>query len=157
VRDDLPVFQISQDDATYAGVEFEGSVTAAHVGGFAINLDAVADYIRATIESAGPVPRIPPLRMLGGIEAQSDRLTARAELEHVFAQRRTAQFETPTEGFTLVNASLNWVPFAAHRSTSLTLSANNIFDVDARRHASVLKDFAPLPGRDVRVTARVSF
>ena len=36
--------------------------------------------------------------------------------------------------------------------TTLTLSANNIFDVDARRHASVLKDFAPLAGRDLRAT-----
>ncbi len=40
---------------------------------------------------------------------------------------------------------------------SLTLAANNIFDVEARRHASVLKDFAPLAGRDIRVSARLSF
>jgi iron complex outermembrane receptor protein len=40
---------------------------------------------------------------------------------------------------------------------SLTLSANNIFDVDARRHASFLKDYAPLAGRDLRVSARFSF
>jgi iron complex outermembrane receptor protein len=40
--------------------------------------------------------------------------------------------------------------------TSITVSANNIFDVEARRHASVLKDYAPLAGRDIRVTARLS-
>jgi len=34
------------------------------------------------------------------------------------------------------------------------LSANNIFDADARRHASFLKDFAPLAGRDIRATIR---
>jgi iron complex outermembrane receptor protein len=39
----------------------------------------------------------------------------------------------------------------------LALSANNLFDVTARRHASVLKDFAPLAGRDFRITARVEF
>jgi iron complex outermembrane recepter protein len=39
----------------------------------------------------------------------------------------------------------------------LILSANNIFDVDARRHASFTKDFVPLAGRDIRVSARVSF
>jgi iron complex outermembrane receptor protein len=37
------------------------------------------------------------------------------------------------------------------------VQANNIFDADARRHASFLKDFAPLAGRDVRVTLRASF
>jgi len=39
----------------------------------------------------------------------------------------------------------------------LSLTANNIFDVDARRHASDLKDYAPLAGRDVRLTARLGF
>ncbi|HEX8655123.1 MAG TPA: TonB-dependent receptor [Allosphingosinicella sp.] len=157
VRDDLPVFRISQDDARYAGIEFEASATAAHVGGFAINLDAVADYIRATIDGAGPVPRIPPFRLLGGIGARSDTLTARAEAEHVFAQRRLAAFETPTEGFTVVNFSLNYVPFRSHPNGSVTLSVSNIFDVDVRRHASFLKDFAPLAGRDVRLSARLAF
>ena len=40
---------------------------------------------------------------------------------------------------------------------ALTLSANNIFNVEARRHASFLKDYAPLAGRDFRITGRVSF
>jgi len=56
----------------------------------------------------------------------------------------------------MVNASLSFLPFDGNR-TRITLSANNIFDVDARRHASFLKDFAPLAGRDVRITARASF
>jgi iron complex outermembrane receptor protein len=34
---------------------------------------------------------------------------------------------------------------------------NNLFDVDARRHASFLKDYAPLAGRDFRITARFEF
>jgi iron complex outermembrane receptor protein len=157
VQENLPVFQIAQADARYFGIEFEGSVTAAHAGDFAINLDGVADYIRATIDGVGPAPRIPPLRVLGGIEAQSDALTGRLEVEHVFAQRRLAELETPTRGFTFVNLSLSVSPFRAHRNSSITLSANNIFDVDARRHASFLKDFAPLPGRDIRLSARVSF
>jgi iron complex outermembrane receptor protein len=157
VQDNLPVFQISQADARYSGVEFEASGQVAKIGDYAIVADAVADYIRATIDSVGPAPRIPPLRVLGGVEAQSDRLQGRIEAEHVFGQDRTAANETPTDAFTLVNASVSWKPFAGNEQTSLTLSANNIFDVDARRHASFLKDFAPLPGRDIRITARFSF
>ena len=41
------------------------------------------------------------------------------------------------------------------RTFSFTLSGNNLFDVNARRHASFLKDYAPLAGRDIRVTARL--
>ena len=157
IEDDLPVFQIGQADARYFGIELEGSVRVAQIGGFAVNLDAVADYVRATIDAEGPAPRIPPFRLLGGVEAQSDDLQARLEVEHVAEQDRLAEFETPTEGFTMVNASLSWQPFKQHRNTSVTLSANNIFDVEARRHASFLKDVAPLAGRDIRLTARLSF
>jgi iron complex outermembrane receptor protein len=37
------------------------------------------------------------------------------------------------------------------------VQANNIFDVEARRHASFLKDVAPLFGRDIRLSLRVAF
>jgi iron complex outermembrane receptor protein len=155
--DDLPVFQIEQADARYYGIELEGSVRVARIGGFAVNLDGVADYVRATVRSSGPVPRIPPLRLMGGIEAQSERLQARLEVERVSAQKRLADFETRTPGYTMVNASVSFQPLRSLANTSLTLSANNIFDVDARRHASFLKDVAPLAGRDLRLTARLSF
>ena len=57
----------------------------------------------------------------------------------------------------MVNAEINLRPFGAERPLSLALSANNLLDVDARRHASVLKDFAPLAGRDLRLSARLEF
>ena len=157
VRDNLPVYQISQASARYSGVELEGSLRVGTVGAFTINLDTVADYIRATITGVGPAPRIPPMRVLAGVEAQSERFTGRVEVEHSAAQRRVAAFETPTPGFNLVNASVSYTPLKEHKSLSLTLSANNILDVDARRHASFLKDYAPLAGRDIRVSARFSF
>jgi iron complex outermembrane receptor protein len=153
---DFPCFQYAQADARYLGFEAEASVQLAELSGYKINLDGMADYVRATITGSGPAPRIPPLRILGGIEAQGDRLTLRGEVEHSFAQNRTAATETRTDGFTLVNASLSFKPLKGNDRTTISLSANNIFDVEARRHASFLKDYAPLAGRDIRVTARLS-
>ena len=157
VQDDLPVFQYRQDDARYFGVEFEASANLGQVGAFLIKLDGVADYVRATIDSAGPAPRIPPLRLLGGIEAESNHLNGRIEVEWVDDQGRIAAFETPTDGYTLVNASLAIHPWGRSNSSAIVLSANNLFDVDARRHASFLKDYAPLAGRDLRISARFTF
>lgn len=154
-QDDLPVFQYNQADARYYGFEAEGSLRIADVKSVAINATALADYVHAEIVGNGPAPLIPPLRINGGIEATSDSFTIRGEIEHVFDQNRIAAFETPTNGFTFVNASVSWKPWGAGSNTSLMLSANNIFDVEARRAASVLKDYAPLPGRDIRVTARI--
>ena len=63
-----------------------------------------------------------------------------------WSQHDTAPNETPTPGYTMVNASLDWHPFAANPELTLSLTGNNLFDVDARRHASELKDYAPLAG-----------
>lgn len=156
VIDGLPVFQSYQAGARYYGAEFEGSVKLAQLGGFALNADGVADFTRATIRGAGPVPRIPPLRLLGGLEAQSDRFDGRIEVEWTDAQRRVAAFETATGGFTMVNASIAFHPRGRSSGTSVVLSANNLFDVEARRHASFLKDYAPLAGRDIRLSVRVA-
>ena len=152
--DGLPCFQYQQGDARYYGFEADASVRLARIGSYTINADLLGDYVHANIVDVGPVPRIPPARVLGGLEAQGDRLGGRIEAEHVFAQDRLAAFETRTPGYTMVNASASIRPFGADSRTSLLVSANNNFDVIARRHSSFLKDFAPLAGRDIRVTLR---
>lgn len=149
---EFPCFRFDQAAARYYGAEIEGDVVLARLGGTEIKADALADYTNAQIIGGGAVPRIPPFRILGGLSAESDRLTGRIEIEHDFAQRRVSANETPTEAFTLVNASIGWRLLPNRPKLRLLLSANNIFDVVARRHASMLKDYAPLAGRDVRVT-----
>jgi iron complex outermembrane receptor protein len=151
---DLPCFQYQQVDARYYGFEADASVKIAQIGTYAVNADVLGDYVHANIVDDGPVPRIPPMRVLGGIEAQGDRINGRVEVEHVFDQNRTATFETPTGDYTMVNASIGLSPFGKDSKTTLLLSANNLFDVNARRAASFLKDFAPLAGRDFRATLR---
>lgn len=153
---DLPCFARAQADARHYGFEFEGTLDLGRIGDFTFVADALADTVHATIIGNGPAPYIPPLRLLGGLEAQSDRLDARIEAEWVDGQSRLAAFETPTPGYTMVNTSLSWKPFPDDKTGSLILSANNLFDVEARRHASVLKDHAPLAGRDIRLTLRLT-
>ena len=151
---ELPCFQYSQADARYYGFEADLSANIFTIGTTRINADVLGDYVHANVVDQGPVPRIPAPRVLGGLEAQADAFTARAEVEHLFEQNRTAAFETATDDYTLVNASLAFSPFGRDNKTQLVLSANNIFDVNARRASSFLKDFAPLAGRDLRATLR---
>src|SRR5690606_27421696 len=85
----LPVFQYLQTDARYVGVELEGSATLGRAGGWTFVADAVADYTRATnLETDTPLPRIPAKRVRGGLEAQSEYLTGRAEVEVVDSKKR---------------------------------------------------------------------
>lgn len=157
LQDGLPVFRNFQAKARYYGAEIEATIDLTKIGNFTIKADMLGDYVHATIVGNGPAPRIPPLRLLGGLSADSDRIDGRIEVEWTDKARRLAPFETATGGFTLVNASLTYRPLPDNTAVSLILSANNIFDVTARRHASYLKDFAPLAGRDIRITARISY
>lgn len=155
IAEGLPVYRIRQAPARFYGFEVQGRVDLAQLGGWTLSADALADFVHATIEGSGPAPRIPPLRMLGGLSAASGSLDLRAEIEHVTAQTRVARNETTTPAYTLVNAEIGWRPWGRDRPLTFALSANNIFDVAARRHASFLKDYAPLAGRDIRLTARL--
>jgi iron complex outermembrane receptor protein len=156
VIDDLPVFQFAQGDARYEGFEVEAAIDWIARPGLTIGTDMVFDAVRATIDDFGPAPRIPPLRIRGGTEVMAGAIGVRAEGEWIAAQRRVTGFETETEGFATANVSANWKPVAA-RDIRVTLAANNLFDAVGRRHASFLKDYAPLAGRDVRLAVSARF
>ena len=157
VRDGLPAFDYGQGKADYYGFELQGDARLGKLAGIDWGAELVTDGVRATIKDFGPAPLIPPLRVIGAITGSRGQVDGRIEVEHDFLHDRTAPIETDTSGFTLVNASLDWHPFAADPELTLSLQGNNLFDVDARRSTSILKDFAPLAGRDIRVSARVDF
>jgi iron complex outermembrane receptor protein len=157
MRDALPVFTYRQGKADYYGFELQSDARFGKALGIDWGGEIVTDAVRATIKGFGPAPLIPPLRVIGAITGSRGQVDGRLEIEHDFAHDRTAPIETGTPGFTLVNASLDWHPFAANPDLTLSLQGNNLFDVDARRSTSLLKDYAPLAGRDIRLSARVSF
>ncbi len=158
IEDDLPVFQFRSGKARYYGAEAQGSFTVARFGDYSLAVDTLADYVNARLlDGLGRVPRIPPFRVLGGATLSGTLGELRIEAEHAESQKKVAANETPTDGYTLVNASVTVKPFAGQPNVSVVLQANNLFDVDARRHASFLKDFAPLPGRDVRLSVRLVY
>ncbi len=156
-EDGLPVFTYLQGDADHWGIEGEVSVPLIQSDGFTLTADAGGDYIRADLADGTPLPRIPPLRLKGGLEAQAGMIDGRVEVQWYDAQNRVSPFETPTESFTHVNASIGFKPLRGNNNVSLLLQANNIFDEDGRRHASFTKDFVPLAGRNFKLSLRTSF
>ena len=157
IEDELPVFQYRQGKANYYGFELEAQAELGNAFGIHWDGDLVADYVHAKVKDFGPAPQIPPFRLLGGISANGGPVEGRLEVEHAFRQNRNAPLETETGGYTLVNASIDWHPIEDKPELKLGIAANNIFDVVARRHSSLLKDYAPLAGRDIRLTASFGF
>ncbi|MFN5243063.1 MAG: TonB-dependent receptor [Novosphingobium sp.] len=156
-EDDFPVFQYAQDPARFQGFEASASAKVLDWTDGGLTLDAQADYTHAELKGIGPVPRIPPLRLRGGAEFEFGPLHFRGEVDWNDKQDRVASFEAPVDGFTLVNVSAVWHPMGDEGPLTVSLAANNLFNVSARRAASFTRDFVPLAGRDVRVTAKLSF
>ncbi|HET6943647.1 MAG TPA: TonB-dependent receptor [Sphingomicrobium sp.] len=157
IEDDLPVFEFRGAKANFYGFEGQLQAKLGEALGIKWAGEVQADYVHAKVENFGPAPFMPPLRVLAGLSGERGPFDGRLEVEHAFDQNRTAPIETQTPGYTMVNASLDWHAFAANPELSLSLQANNLFDVEARRSTSQLKDFAPLAGRDIRLTARLGF
>ena len=157
IEDDLPVFESRQGKANYYGFEAQARAKLGNALGVDWAAEIQGDAVHATIKGFGPAPLIPPLRILAALTGERGQFDGRLELERAFAHDRTAPIETDTPGYTLLNASLDWHPLAAKPELTLSLAGNNLFNVVARRSTSLLKDYAPLAGRDIRVTARFGF
>jgi iron complex outermembrane receptor protein len=155
VRDELPVYAFREGRASYLGFEVAADADLGEAVGLRWRVEGQADATRVSIRHFGPAPLIPPLRLKGAVSAGRGAVAGRVDVEHDFAQTRTAPLELPTAGFTLVNAGIDWHPFADRPDLTLSLAANNLFDVEARRATSLLKDYAPLAGRDIRLTVSV--
>jgi iron complex outermembrane receptor protein len=156
-RDELPLFEYEQADARFVGFEASGSIMASRWDDGEITLTASADYTRARLKGIGPAPLIPPLRARGGIEFRQGTLRLHSEVEWNDRQDRVGAVANPVRSFTLVNLGADWHPMGEEGPLTITASAENLFDVVGRRAASITRDFVPLPGRDVRVTARLAF
>jgi iron complex outermembrane receptor protein len=152
----LAIFRYVQTSARFSGGELEASVDAWKAGEGVLKLEASADYVRSTT-GLGPAPRTPPWSVVGRAEWSHPVWTASAEVRRVAKQDRVAAFELPTDGYTLVNLSADVRPLPDKPQFKLFIEARNLGDVEAREHASFLKDVAPLPGRNIRVGAGYRF
>ena len=115
-----------------------------------LRLEAAGDYVHGTT-AFGPAARIPPWSLTGRGVYDAGWWTGTLEVETFGEQDRLARFELPTNGYTLLNASLVARPFKRQPDLKLFLEAHNLTNAEAREHASFLKDVAPLPGRSFRL------
>ncbi len=149
-EDGLPVFEFAQRDAVFTGGEIAGGVNLFEVGDFAFSADAAFDWVAASFDAGGDVPRIPPRTLTLGLEAQSPHVDARVEWADVADQDDVAAFETETAGYALWNARVMFRPVANNDRLAFLLDARNLTDEEARVHTSFVKDLLPRPGRSVR-------
>jgi iron complex outermembrane receptor protein len=149
----VPAFQFIQGDAKFRGIEAEGTWKALRwADGSALSLEGAVDYVHAAIGNVGPVSRIPPLRVRGGLSFDAERFGANLETVYNARQGRVATNENPVDAFTLLNASVTWRPGGKNSPATFILSGDNLLDANGRLSTSETRDFVPIAGRNVRLT-----
>jgi len=154
--DEFQVFDYEQADVDFKGVEAEALVELWDESGSHVHMRLFTDFVNAEEDATGAnLPQIPPQRFGLGLHGGWDNFDA--SIDAIFADDQTdvAENELPTEGYTLLNASLSYT--FAKQGLYLFLRGSNLMDEEIRQHTSSLKDLVPLPGRSVHFGLRYYF
>lgn len=152
----------SQRNATFRGGEFQSQLDVSKFYGGTWGIENQFDVVRATFADGSNVPRIPPVRVGGGLFWRDANWLARVNLLHAFAQNDIAEFETPTPGYNLLRAELSYKTklnpnvFGA-REMLAGLIGNNLLNEKIRNSVSYTKDEVLMPGIGVRAFVNLKF
>jgi iron complex outermembrane receptor protein len=148
--DGLPEFEFGAVEADFVGAEARVSWHLVRGACCALDLDLLADWVRAENRTTGePLARVPPLRVGAGLVGRLGRARADATIVRVFDQDRVTEFERPTDAYTMLDAGVALDLGRPLRGARIEVRGTNLLDEEARVHASPLKEFVPLPGRSL--------
>ncbi|WP_157452490.1 TonB-dependent receptor [Chloroherpeton thalassium] len=150
----LPVYQTYGVDALFFGSEFDLEWYLSPKWTFQTS----ASYTNGSFASSGkPLPWIPPLKGKVGISYSNAPITLNLNTEWAANQYRVDEFEDPTDGYAILNASALYALTLGKQVHHFSLSADNIFDTEYRNHLSRVKSIMPEAGRNFRFTYKMFF
>ena len=146
-----------QQDAEFDGYEIEIGKTFELARGD-LTLSYARDSISAEFAAGGNIPRITPERDIYKVSYTGDGLKVALSLTDVADQTDTAEDETVTNGFEMLNLNVSkTVELSSGHSLTLSMFGKNLLDEVARNHSSFVKDEVPMAGRNLGIRASYSF
>jgi iron complex outermembrane receptor protein len=153
----------SEHSAIFRGGEFQSQLDIGPLYYGILGIENQFDVVRATFADGINVPRIPPVRIGGGVYWRNDNWFARVNCLHAFAQNDIAPIgETSTAGYNLLRAEVSYNTkldpsiFGAREMTA-GLVGNNLLNENIRNSVSYTKDEVLMPGIGVRAFANLKF
>lgn len=147
------VYRYEQADARFLGAEFSWQYNFTERW----HMDIGADVVEARLVDGGYLPRTPPASMLLALNYEHNGWDFRIETKAVSDQHQTAENETNTAGFVLLNAYAGYKMKLQHSELLWHLAAHNITDEYAINHVSYLKRAAPITGQNLQAGVRWRF
>jgi len=158
----LPVKNYEAVKAEFQGIEVEIDWLAMESPGWNLMLSAYGDMVRGKNKTESTnLARIPAARLGIGFEVQQEKLDFGMKLTRSLKQDRVAAHgdhsEEPTAAYSILNAFASYDVSFGDSVGELFVKGSNLTDELAYNHASVLKQFAPLPGRSVEIGLKFDF
>ncbi len=143
-----------EDDALLSGVEgeFDWQLFSKWFA------SGTVSYVRGELTNANrPLPRIPPLAGKLNLRYQSGQFTIGGGITAADAQNRIGPFETSTDGYAVVSlfGQYNFTGQGFYHTVSL--SADNVFDTEYRKHLNWVKHVMPEPGQNIKLLYKLFF
>lgn len=150
----LPIYQFRGNDAVFSGFEATVDVDLGH----GLAFEAVGASVTGSLkDSEQPLPLVPPLKGHAALKYERPQWFVRGEAGMAARQDRIGEFETPTDGYAVLNISAGARLTLGGRLNVLTVSLDNATDTEYRNHLSRVKEIMPEAGRGLSVTYRVVF
>jgi len=154
--EDLRQLNYTQGAAHFRGLEGKASYALWRNGkSGTLKLNLLGDMVRATLTGGVNVPRIPAWRAGGGLSWETDPLDTGFQILRIGDQNDPGPFDTPTPGYVSVDAHVSWRPFT-DKNWEFSLIGQNLADEVIRNPASLNKDLVVMPGRNIRLVARLA-
>ena len=165
----MPEYAFRSVRATMHGVEIEGRTRLMNAGSapawpFSLDLTGGLDTVRGdNLDTHEPLPRLAPLRVRAGLQAQGEDWQAVLGLRHNARQTRVPSTDTATAGATLLDL---WAGGALPTSMALLdtplqwfAKLNNVTDKLAYSAATIatMRGLSPQAGRALTVGVRARF
>lgn len=153
VIDELEGAQYTQADATFKGAECElKSQLNANW-----RLRIFGDYVRATLDDGGDLPRIAPMRIGSAISFDKNRWSSNLSLTRATKQKHPGNNQSTTEAYTRIDAQISYRVAQHTAEYLLFLKGSNLLDEEIRNPSSYLRDIAPEAGRGFQAGLRLTF
>jgi iron complex outermembrane recepter protein len=149
----FPVREYQQLDARFTGVEIDTSYELNDL----VSLRLFGDSMRGKFDKSGDVPRMPPARVGFEVNLSADDWTAYVTLLHAADQDKPGNFEIETDGYSRVDAGIDYTIASDNGELLLFLKGRNLGDQEIRLASSYLRGFAPEAGRSMEVGMRYRF
>ena len=154
----LEILQVEAVDAQFYGFEVDLRFNLIDEEDDNLYFNLTYDQTRATNQTEDSnLPRIPPRRIGGRLVYESGPWVIGLGARHTASAKHLAPEETPTQGYTVVNADITHRIESGKIAYDLFLYGRNLTDEEIRPHTSFTKDRVPMPGFGISTGLRIHF